>query len=500
MQYNMTIILLKKEELVKNIKSSKVIYVFIFVFIFNQGCEMSSLSGDNKSEVTNIDEIVPFSEDGGQDNYFYFSYDDSASTVGVELTKNSLENNQLPQKEWSRTWEFLNFEDFPQLETVVIDDKFSINMGLWKQPDNNVYEFGVYLATPELGLEDRDNAVITLLLDVSGSMGSTFPFNSGQSEITSLLDIAKLGMKYMVDSLKPGDIVNIVTFSTDTEIIMEGWEYSESSEPAYKTTIDSLDTIGGTDLSTGIQEAYRVAQANFDSNKINRVIILTDAIANQGEVDPTIISDYTEINNMEGIYFSGLGIGPDFQESFLNELTEAGKGGYFAIVTPYDIKRAFQSRFMSLLNVAAKDVLFRLDYPSNFLHINSASEEQSTNEQDVQKTNFSYNTSQFFLEEFSFEDDIETALDEEFTLTITYKNPIDYSSKETSYTLTISDLLGNMDNSIKDAFLVSLLPRLIRNELTLDEGDTILDMLTTYHSDLANEYKVLIKRWIMLSR
>jgi len=47
-------------------------------------------------------------------NFFYFSYDDSASTAGVEQTKFALErsNPTLPNPSWVRPWEFLNYETF----------------------------------------------------------------------------------------------------------------------------------------------------------------------------------------------------------------------------------------------------------------------------------------------------------------------------------------------------------------------------------------------------
>lgn len=40
-----------------------------------------------------------------QTDFFYFSYDDSASTAGVEQTKYALKTNNLPQPAWVRPWE-----------------------------------------------------------------------------------------------------------------------------------------------------------------------------------------------------------------------------------------------------------------------------------------------------------------------------------------------------------------------------------------------------------
>ena len=176
---------------------------------------------------------------------------------------------------------------------------------------------------------------------------------------------------------------------------------------------------GSTNLAAGIDAAYQAALNTYDPEKTNRVIILTDAYANTGQIDPAIIAQNVVINNQEGIYFSGLGISDDFNEAFLNELTEAGKGAYFSIVTQNDAQRAFKDRFIALLSIAAKDVQFRMDYPGLLKHDETAAEETSGDPGEVQTTNFSYNTSQYFFEGFLLESG-EVLPESTFKLTINY--------------------------------------------------------------------------------
>lgn len=476
----------------------KVIYVYIFVFFVLPGCEQLGEYDSGREDFTE-DETPKDSKliDDSSDNYFYFSYDDSASTAGVELIKDSLNDNRYPQISWARTWEFLNYENFPQEETEQ-NDIFSLNMGLWNIPNSDTYELGVYIKAPTISVEERQNTVLTILIDISGSMDDSIPFDSGEEGVVSLLDTVKLGMTYMMHSLKIGDVINVISFSTEAQTLLQSWEYHPDSETTFINMMNTLRTDGSTNIEEGINKAYEVANTTYDATKINRIILLTDAIANEGELDPTLISQNTSINYNQGIYFSGLGLGEFFNDAFLNELTEAGKGAYFAIVTPYDIRRAFYNRFISLLDVAAKDIQFRMDYPSGLTHTVSASEEHSTDPSEVERTNFSYNTSQFFLEEFEAENSELNLDDETFTLTIIYTDPVTQEVIEVVYTKTVSELLGNMENSIKDAFMVATLPRLIRQEITLDDAYKNSKRIGDYNSGLIEEYKGLILKWYLL--
>lgn len=437
-------------------------------------------------------------------NYFYISYDDSASTVGVELTKAFLNDSKLPDPSYARAWEFLNYEElhFNQTEQIGL---FRVNMNLWNHRptdpsiEKDVYELGVEVTAPYITKAERDNAVITLIVDVSGSMSTNLLYNSGETGVITRLDAVQLGLLEMVNSIKSGDIINMVQFSNDASTVLENYLVVEGDNSTYTDAVRGLQPIGSTNLDAGIQLGYQKAQASFDQDKTNRVIILTDAYANTGEVDSSVISEHTRINNAEGIYFSGLGVGEDFNEAFLNELTEEGRGAYFAIITPNDARRAFKDRFIALMNVAATDVRFRIDYPQIFQYGETASEEVSTDPEEVQPTNFSYNTSQFFLEAFYLEsnqwNDAKTS---EFKLTITYRDPATYTEQEEVFTFIAENNLNTDVAAIKDAYLVNLLPGLINGSITVSEGNARLNLLSDYESSLANEYRDLVNTWLQL--
>lgn len=411
-------------------------------------------------------------------HWLYLSYDDSASTAGVELTKLALSLDKKPSPSWARSWEFLNRETFDQSRLKPVG-LFRASMGLWpaaenqeqafgttdetkvtspKQTPQSLYQLGVQVASPELDRQQRKNLVLTVVVDVSASMfAASYQGPQGPSP-QSRLELVRRGLKEMYASLKPGDQVNLVEFSFNAVPTLENHLVGEQSE-AYFEAVERLGYVSATNLESGLQEAYRLALKAYDPGKINRVVLLTDAQANVGEVNARLLSEHTRIHQQEGIYFSGIGVGEEFQEAFLNTLTEAGRGSYFLMATAADAQRIFSERFMALINVAGRNVRFRLDYPKSFKHTDSAAEELSTVPSKIQPIHFSYNTSQYFLE--SFAGSGQPSGSEKFRLTINYQDPLTDESREEVLEQSLSDLLGQDLDNIQSAYAINLLTELL---------------------------------------
>lgn len=432
--------------------------------------------------------------------YFYFSYDDSASTAGVEQTLYALENGLLPNQSWVRPWEFLSAESFAHAPETQQAGPFTISAGLWQHalPDSTAtaYDLGIHISAPQISREQRQNLVLTLVVDVSGSMNNASGINN-RSE--SLLEVAQAGLRTLPHQLKAGDKLNLVSFSTEAKVLLENWIY-QGDPSAFLAAVNGLRTEGGTNLNAGLNQAYTLARAQFQPDAINRVVMLTDAYANRGQIDASVIAQHTRHEDREGIYFSGLGFGADFNEAFLNELTEAGKGSYFSIITSEDAERSFGERFMALVNVAARDVRFRLDYPASLKHSGSAAEERSQVATEVQPVHFSYNTAQFFLERFQTEGEQELR-QELFSLTLNYLDPITLKAQEAIVHFPLEQIRNQNLTSLKDARLVLLLTEAIRGQLSAAQARAEMEQLLASHSSpLASRYKTYLETWLKLTR
>lgn len=446
----------------------------------NTGNTAGTSSGINQMVITGQGTSVlnpPADEEGPIDpgtvdgNFFFFSYDDSGSTASKDLAVFSINNGTIPSASLGRSYEYLSAEEFSHFDETNLGP-FDVSMGLHAFEQNGipldqttlsklseegsgaVYAFGVNLTGPVMTKAERPNVVLTLLIDISGSMDSSYASET-RSDIRSLLDVTKYALSALPESLKEGDEINMVTFNNAASIRLESDTFDED---VYQNVVESLRVDGSTNLDAGIEIAYEVANRQYKPEKSNRVVIITDAYANTGVVDPAVISQNTTINNAEGIYFAGVGVGSGFNDAFLNELTDIGKGVYSAMITPEDGRRIFTQGFSRFIDHAVSDVRFRLEFPNGFSHLLSAAEEVSSVAEDVQTINFSFNDSQFFFELFSTPDSWSS--DDEFILEVSY---VDSEGERVSHELTetVDTLLGAEKSQIYAAAAVSVLARLV---------------------------------------
>ncbi len=412
---------------------------------------------------------------------FYFSYDDSASTASVELFKHAMDNNRLPRAEWSKTWEFLNYEKFDHVGQESIG-QFQASMGLWKynhlqNPHLEKYEVGIHLTAPFQCKADRSNLQLTVLLDISSSMLEDASLVTREGgPLPTKIELAKQGLKNMAAQLKPGDVVNLLLFSNDTTSVLNRFRVGVNDEETYLKAIEEIQPAGGTNLQKALQKAYAVAQEQFDTEKTNRILFITDAKATEGNVDMGLVRAASGTDNGRPIYLSGLGMGIDHDTSRMDRITDEGKGSYYSINTRTDMKEAMGDRFIPLMNVIARNVRFNLEFPGFMRHNRSASEELSRNAAEVQTTNFSANTSQYFWEEF-LSNKGEFKGDQTVVLTISYDDPITGQPREEKLQKTLAEILDKDLQNIKAAHLVNLTTSLVRKEVSATEVRESLEQL-----------------------
>lgn len=425
---------------------------------------------------------------------FFFSYDESASTAARDLSFAALDNGRRPDPSLGRPFEFLNAESFSRFDEQAVGD-FGISMTLRAAGPGTIplsgsvsdplYALGVNVIGPTRTLAERRNVVLTILVDVSGSMNGQYA-NETRTDVVTLLDVVKYGLQRIGPSLKEGDVLNLVSFSANANVIVEGLDPIAGD---FGTLVAGLTATGSTNIGLGVDVAYEVANRTFDEEKANRVLIITDAEVNTGELDPNEIAAPTVIGGLEGIYFSGIGVGSRFNDNVLNTATEAGKGSYSAMVTPNDAERLFTTDFLRFVSPAATDVRFQLTYPQSLDQLLSFSEDISENPEDVRTTNFAYNSEQFFVELFTGPDAL--MAEEEITLGITYT---DSSGRDqaVSLTRTLAQLAANETDEVDAALAVTTLAELINGNLTCQT----VQSSTLYQQPISNNVYALYRQYI----
>lgn len=193
---------------------------------------------------------------------------------------------------------------------------------------------------------------LALVIDKSGSMADS-----------DKMSRVKESLRTMIGKLRSEDIVSIVVFDTDAQVLFPANRIGDGYE--LRRVIDCIQPGGSTNLHAGLMLGYREAQKNFRQNSTNRVILLTDGIANVGTVDPSKIAAESSEFNGQGLDLSTIGVGQDLNNDLLRTLAKSGRGLYHFISDYQDIDKVFVSEVQSLISQVAKRVEVNIDYDSN---------------------------------------------------------------------------------------------------------------------------------------
>ncbi len=189
-----------------------------------------------------------------------------------------------------------------------------------------------------------------LALDHSGSM-------AGEK-----LRTMKEAVNHIIDQLGVEDILSIVTFQSRTEILAPAQPARDKE--ALKRAVNKIRDGGGTNVAPALQAALQLVSQSLSSERVSRIILLTDGEATDPEEDSRRVADEA---GSSGVPIIGLGFGPEWKEDFLFDLADRslpatpgsrlGMADY--IPTPKDADRIFTEVYQSM-QVVAQDVTVTL--------------------------------------------------------------------------------------------------------------------------------------------
>jgi Mg-chelatase subunit ChlD len=190
---------------------------------------------------------------------------------------------------------------------------------------------------------------LVFVIDKSGSMADS-----------DKMSRVKDGLLTMVGKLRPDDVVSIVTFDTSAQVLYPSRPIGDAD--SLRRAIECIVPDGSTNLNSGLMLGYAEAKKHFRAGATNRVILLTDGIANTGVVEPSIIAAESSEFNGQGIDLSTIGVGLDLNNDLLRTLARSGRGLYHFISDYKDINKVFVNEVQSLISSVAKNVLVSIDY------------------------------------------------------------------------------------------------------------------------------------------
>jgi Ca-activated chloride channel family protein len=127
--------------------------------------------------------------------------------------------------------------------------------------------------------------------------------------------------------------------------------------------IARLEAGGTTNAEAGLMLGYRLADDSFIRDGVNRVILLSDGVANVGNTGPEAILEEIGEHARRGIDLVTIGVGiSTYNDVLLEQLADQGDGWYAYVDTQDEAERLFQQRLTTSLETVARDAKVQVEF------------------------------------------------------------------------------------------------------------------------------------------
>ena len=278
-----------------------------------------------------------------------FSID--VDTASYSNMRRYLEDGVLPPSDAVRIEELVNYFDYSYALPSDRSEPFQPTVAVYPTPWNSetqILHIGVQGF--DLPRAERPNANLVFLFDTSGSM---------QDE--NKLPLLKRSFRLLVEQLDENERVSIVVYAGSAGVVLEPTNGSEKAK--ILAALDRLEAGGSTAGGEGIRQAYQLAEANFDEDGVNRVILATDGDFNVGITDPEALEDFVARERDSGVFLTVLGFGGgNYNDVTMQALSQAGNGTAAYIDNLNEARKVFVDEIAGTLFTIAKDVKIQVEF------------------------------------------------------------------------------------------------------------------------------------------
>ncbi|MCB1036741.1 MAG: von Willebrand factor type A domain-containing protein, partial [Acidobacteria bacterium] len=196
--------------------------------------------------------------------------------------------------------------------------------------------------------EDRKPAVLTFVVDVSGSM-----------DRENRLGLVKESLSLLLDELSRGDRVGLVIFGSRGEVLLE----PSADLSRIRAAIERLVPGGSTNAEEGLTLGYELASRYFREGGINRVILCSDGVANVGRTGPESILERIRREANRGIELTTLGFGMgNYNDALMEQLADQGDGRYAYLDTLDEARRVLVEDLTGTLQTIASEARAQVEF------------------------------------------------------------------------------------------------------------------------------------------
>ncbi len=224
----------------------------------------------------------------------------------------------------------------------------------------------------------RKKINLVVVLDISGSMSSAFDRyyydrknkeKQKERNRKSKMQVANRSLTQMLNRLKDDDSLGIVLFDSVSYLAKPLRSVRATDMQAIKEHILKLKPKGGTNWSKGYKKGVKLFEKlstlKRDPKEYeNRIIFITDAMPNRGELSEKGLFGMVDNAAKEGIYTTFIGVGIDFNADLLERVSKTKGANYYSVHSNEDFKKRLDEEFDYMITPLVFDLKLSLESKS----------------------------------------------------------------------------------------------------------------------------------------
>lgn len=189
---------------------------------------------------------------------------------------------------------------------------------------------------------ERAPANVAIVLDKSGSMQGEKIRQARRAAITAL------------NTLGPDDIVSVITYDDVVDVVVPATKMTDKQ--SIVRAIKRIAPGGHTALFAGVSKGANEVRKFLDEENVNRVVLLSDGLANRGPSTPSALGRLGASLGKEGMTVTTIGLGTGYNEDLMARLAANSDGNHAFVEDASELARIFELEFNNVQNIVAQGV------------------------------------------------------------------------------------------------------------------------------------------------
>jgi len=184
---------------------------------------------------------------------------------------------------------------------------------------------------------------IAVVIDHSGSMAG------------AKIEKTKQAAMQLIDQLTNQDNLALVEFDDRVEVLFPSQHVVDRE--ALKAEVQWIEPGGSTALYAGVEAGGKqLLKIDSRTERINRVILLSDGLANVGPSSTAALKGLGRSLSRQGVSVTTIGVGDDYNEDLMVGLAEASDANYYYVQDAEKLPEIFAKELGGLQTVTARNV------------------------------------------------------------------------------------------------------------------------------------------------